>query len=178
MKIIALIISLFLLSATAYGAKKNSYKVESIEDGDTIVVDFKGKSQRIQLLGIDAPENTVNAKLNLDIRVKGLSKDSLLEIGSIATAHLKTQITAGQNIELQGDLSRPDRYGRIPAIVINEKGDSLNQLMVKNGYALLLTRFPLNSALKTSLDEAQKQAQKEKAGLWGSHAELMLKWSN
>lgn len=166
------------------GAEKASttisatYTVKSVEDSDTIVIDYKGKEQRVQLVGINAPEDTQNPKLNLDSKQKKIEKADLLKMGKLATDHLKELIKAGEKVSLLGNLTQMDKYNRLPAIVINEDGDSLNQLMVKNGYALLLTRFPLNNALETSLNEAQKQAQEEKAGLWGSHAELMFKWSN
>ena len=155
-----------------------TYTVKSVEDGDTIVIDYKGKEQRVQLIGINAPEDTQNPKLNLDANQKDIEKSDLLKIGKLATNHLKTLIKAGDKVSLLGNLTQKDKYNRLPAIIINEKGDSLNQLMIKNGYALLLTRFPLNNALEISLGKAQKQAQEEKAGLWGSHGELMLKWSN
>jgi len=156
----------------------STYTVKSVEDGDTIVIDYKGKEQRVQLVGINAPEDTQNPKLNLDSNQKKIEKSDLLKMGKLATEHLKELIKAGEKVSLQGNLTQKDKYNRLPAIVINEKGDSLNQLMVENGYALLLTRFPLNNDLETSLGKAQKQAQEEKAGLWGSHAELMSKWSN
>jgi len=155
-----------------------TYTVKSVEDGDTIVVDYKGKEQRVQLIGINAPENTQNPKLNLDSKQKNIEESDLLKMGKLATDHLKELIKPGDKVSLLGNLTQKDKYNRLPAIVINEKNDSLNQLMVKNGYALLLTRFPLNDALKTSLDTAQTQAQEEKTGLWGSHAELMYKWSH
>jgi len=159
-------------------AKANSYSVESVEDGDTLVIQYKGKSQRVQLIGINAPEDTQNPKLNLDSKSKKITKADLLAIGKLATDHLKTLIKAGDEVTLEGNLTQKDKYNRLPAIVLTEKNESLNHSMVTDGYALLLTRFPLDDDLKNSLEQAQKKAQSDKNGLWGSHSELMGKWSD
>ena len=164
-------------SITACSQLLPSYVLESIEDGDTIIVTLDGNSQRIQLLGIDAPENTENAKFNLDVKVKGLGKEELLILGNKSTDYLKSQIKKGHHIILIGDLKKKDKYGRIPAIVLTKKGKSLNLNMVKEGYAVLLKRFPLEEGFKASLEKAEQQAIADKKGLWKSDNELTTKWS-
>ena len=178
MKYHSVLLALCLTIPAMANAQTQNYTVENIEDGDTItIINLDGVSERIQLSGIDAPEDTENAKLKLDIRKKGLSKDALLEIGEQATKFLKSEVAAGQKVTLQGDLSQRDKYGRIPAIVINDKGDSLNLLMVKEGYAILLTRYPLEEKFKAAIEEAQQHARSSNNGLWKSHPEIMAKWS-
>ena len=57
-----------VLAAKSKSTQKSTastYIIESIEDRDTIVITNKGKSQRVQLIGIDAPEDTQNPKLNI-----------------------------------------------------------------------------------------------------------------
>ena len=158
--------------------EQTTYLVESVEDGDTIVINYKGKTQRVQLIGIDAPEGTQNPKLNIDSSKKDIKKTDLLEMGRLSTEQLKVLVAAGQKVSLSGNLTQKDKYDRLPAIVINEKGESLNQQMVETGYALLLTRFPISDKLKTTLETAQEKAKTEEKGLWKSHLELMKKWSN
>jgi len=153
------------------------YKLISVEDGDTIVINYKGKNQRVQLIGIDAPENTVNPKLNLDASQKSIGISFLLEMGYLSTEHLKGLLKKDVKVYLVGDLNKKDKYGRLSAIVINNKGESLNQQMVKDGFALLLTRFPIQENLRKVIAKAQQTAQQQKTGLWGTHAELMKKWS-
>jgi len=178
MRFHSILLALCLTVPAMANAQTQDYTVESIEDGDTItIINLDGESRRIQLSGIDAPEDTENAKLKLDIRKKGLPKEALLEIGEQATSFLKSQVAAGQKVTLQGDLSQRDKYGRIPAIVFNNKGDSLNLLMVKEGYAILLTRYPLEEKFKAALGEAQQHARSSNSGLWESHPEIMAKWS-
>ena len=155
-----------------------SYLVESVEDGDTIVIKYKGKIQRVQLVGIDAPEDTQNPKLNIDSKRKEIKKSALLGMGGLSTKYLKKLVVKGQYVNLLGNLTQKDKYDRLPAIVVNEKGESLNQTMVEAGYALLLTRFTINGDLEASLKKAQAKAEKDKNGLWGSHFDLMKKWSD
>lgn len=177
MKFHSILLSLCLAIPAMARSQAPDYLVESIEDGDTIIINLDGESLRIQLSGIDAPEDTGNAKLKLDIQKKGLSEKSLLEIGALATGFLKSGVATGQKVTLQGDLSQRDKYGRIPAIVFNEKGDSLNLLMVREGYAILLKRYPLEEHFKAVLEEAEQHARSSRNGLWKSHPEIMAKWS-
>lgn len=156
---------------------KTAYKVESVEDGDTIVIEYKRKTLRVQLIGIDAPEDTKNPKLNIDSKTKNIDKADLLEMGTLATKHLKALVKAGQTISLQGNLTQKDKYNRLPAVVLNEKGESLNKRMVEDGYALLLTRFPISNKLEVELKNAEKQAIKNKTGLWKTHNTIINKWS-
>ncbi len=159
-------------------SKLPGYQFLSVEDGDTIVIDFNNKKQRVQLIGIDAPENTINPKINLDASRKQIGISYLLEMGNLATKKLNKLLKNNPKVYLQGDLTKTDKYGRLPALVINEKGESLNLKMVETGYALLLTRFPIDDKLRESLKQAQNQAKIKKRGLWKTHAELMQKWSN
>ncbi|MCK5917226.1 MAG: thermonuclease family protein [Cocleimonas sp.] len=170
-------ISVSLFSLMTACSQPPSYIVENIEDGDTIIVSLNGKSQRIQLSGIDAPENTENAKFSLDIKVKKLNKEALLALGNKATDYLTSQVAVGQEVLLQGELNKKDKYGRIPAIVLTKEGKSLNLTMVKEGYAVILKRFPLEESFKLSLEEAQQQAITNKKGLWKSDTEITTKWS-
>lgn len=165
------------MPAQAY-SEESTAVVEKVEDGDTIVVNLDGNMQRVQLIGIDAPEDKQNPKLNVDSKRMNIKKAELIGMGELATKHLKSLIRVGEKVSLQGNLKQKDRYGRLPAIVINDENISLNLNMVDSGYALLLTRYPLQDALKANLKKAQKKAKDEKKGLWMSRPKLMEKWSN
>ena len=161
----------------SHNSKLPGYQFLSVEDGDTIVIDFNNKKQRVQLIGIDAPENTINPKINLDASRKQIGISYLLEMGNLAAKNLNKLLKNNPKVYLQGNLEKTDKYGRLPALVINEKGESLNQKMVETGYAILLTRFPVSDNLRESLKQAQNRAQAKKLGLWKTHPELMEKWS-
>lgn len=157
-------------------AGESSFRVQSIEDGDTLVVEIAGKAERIQLLGIDAPEDVENPKLDRDLQRTGLDKEALLTIGREATQHLTALIAPGQLVKLMGELNKRDRYGRISVIVYDPDGRSLNEAMVKEGYAVLLGRFPLEADFKHRLKESGKQAIANKQGLWKTHPAIVNAW--
>ena len=168
----------FFFSTTALaGASTPSFRVLEVEDGDTLLVEMNGKHKRIQLLGIDAPENSDNPKLALDIKRTGLDKDKLLQLGIAAADHLKKLAPVGSNVGIRGDLSRTDRYGRISAVVINASGRSLAEAMVQDGYAIPLEQWTGNDeAYMRRLDRLERLSRKSQNGLWGKHGNIMRDW--
>ena len=151
-------------------------KLLKVEDGDTLVVEIEGVENRIQISGIDAPENTDNAKFQLDIRTTGLDAAALLVIGNAATEHLKSLLPSGGTVMIDADMNGRDKYGRVPAIVANSNGLQLNEKMVEDGYAAVLTRYPLNAEFKTRLQQKQDNAKKANRGLWGKHPKTTGAW--
>jgi len=167
---------LFLLTAPAW-ARNDTYTLTSVEDGDTILVAIDGKPRRLQLQGIDAPEDVENPKLQRDRERTGLSSETLLDLGQAATRHLKGLIDPDDPIRLEGNLNQRDRYGRTPVTAYGGNGLSLNEQMVADGYALIMTRYPLDPAFKERLMAEQERARTRKRGLWGEHPEAMQAWS-
>ncbi len=151
--------------------------VKAVEDADTLLVVIDDVPERIQLQGIDAPEDVENPKLQRDLQRTGLDREELLAIGKAATDHLKTLITPGQEILLVGDLKARDRYGRISVDVQDGSGHSLSVTMVQDGYATVLTRLPLPPGFRERLLEHEMLARHEDRGLWGSHGVVVSAWS-
>ena len=177
-KITIFITLLLVLNSAQLMAEEATYPVQSIEDGDTLLVEINGHSERIQLLGIDAPENTENPKFKLDVEQTGLAKMLLLDLGNLAAEYLQTLVSEGEQITLQGDLSIKDRYGRIPAKAINNDGRELGEAMVQDGYAIALARdqFPEEQDYMHRLDRLERFSRKSANGLWGSHRETVRAW--
>lgn len=161
------------LSATA----ADEFALIAIEDGDTLVVDMSGAEVRVQLLGIDAPEDLVNPKLSRDLQRTGLDKETLITLGRQATAHLQRLVKPGQALRLEGDLGKQDRYGRTSAVVYGAESRSLNQGMIEDGYAIMIDRPPLPAALKAALQYAEKEATSKQSGLWKSSPKIFNTWS-
>ncbi|TVO71685.1 thermonuclease family protein [Sedimenticola selenatireducens] len=172
-----LLIILLLSIGPATGGENNHFKLIAVEDGDTIKVQVGTEEKRLQLSGIDAPEDVVNPKLSKDIARTGLSNEALLELGKAATEHLMQLISPGENLRIEGDLNSSDKYGRIPIQVYKESDPSLNEQMVTDGYAVVLGRAVLPEAVKSQLVKSQQQAQAEQKGLWGTHPAHTLLWS-
>jgi len=167
---------LFSLAAPAW-ARNDAYTLTGVEDGDTILVEIDGKPRRLQLQGIDAPEEVDNPKLQRDRERTGLSREALLGLGREATRHLQRLIAPDDPIRLEGNLNQRDRYGRTPVTAYGGNGLSLNEQMVADGYALLMPRYPLDPAFQERLMAEQERARTRKRGLWGDHPEAMQQWS-
>jgi micrococcal nuclease len=157
-------------------AEENRYLVKAIEDGDTLVVEMDGQPERVQLMGIDAPENTNTPKLQRDVQRTGLGESQLLEIGNAAAAHLQSLVKPGDHIRIDDARLRRDKYGRYTVIAYAAENRSLNQAMVEDGYAVVLGRYPLPALLKAGFEEAESSARKNGHGLWGSYPETARAW--
>ena len=167
---------LFLAAASAH-AQQEMVPVVGVEDGDTLVALVDGAETRLQLLGIDAPEDVENPKLLRDIQRTGLEPGPLTAIGSAATAHLNTLVAAGELVRLDGNLHARDRYGRVPVEAYLRTGRSLNEAMVQDGYAMVLSRAPLPKDLRNRLRRHEAEAIAEGRGLWGLDPVTTMAWS-
>jgi len=168
-------ITTLLLCSTAWSGP-HSLKINKVKDGDTILVSFKGKLEQLQLLGIDAPEDVPNPKLQRDMERTKQSQEQLLAIGKLATVHLSKLAAPGSSITVDANMETRDRYGRIPAVIKNANGRNLNAAMVEDGYAVVMGRYPFDAKLKTTMQQQQQQAINGKLGLWGSHAVTTKSW--
>lgn len=157
-------------------AESMHYAVQAVEDGDTLVILVDGLPTRVQLRDIDAPEDVDNPKLRRDIERTGLDAQSLQLIGSAATQHLHALIGEGQVLNFEGDLNQHDRYGRVPVEVVDANGRSINEAMVKDGYAIAIKRGASSAARYAQLVAAARQAQQAGRGLWQEAAETFRLW--
>ncbi len=173
-----LVALLLILSAPLVQAGESTYSVQAVEDGDTLIIEINGIAERVQLLGIDAPESGENPKLARDIQLTGMTKTQLLTIGNAATQYLQTLVAKGDRVTLKGNLGNKDRYGRIPAEIINDSGYALGETMVRQGYAIALSldNFPDNSEHIYRLERLEQFSRQSNHGLWGSHQRIMRPW--
>lgn len=175
---IHLILPLLMLFTLSLSADTVSCSLLQVEDGDTLVIDLNGTPTRVQLLGIDAPEDIANPKLMRDTGRTGIGADLLLELGRLATRHLQQLISPATKVNVEGDLKRSDKYGRIPVIVsLPGEEHSLNAAMVRQGYAITLNAPSIADGVPAELLQLEEQARREPTGLWKSKPELMQAWS-
>jgi micrococcal nuclease len=142
----------------------NADEVE-VEDGDTLLVKIENQTQRVQLIGVDAPEDSENPKFKVDLQRTALDHDSLISLGLMATNHLRELIAGRERIELQYQPGERDRYGRLQGEWLDYSGHSLNQTMIADGYAV--TTLDESDSRRPQWIESQKQAFEQKLGLWG-----------
>lgn len=154
----------------------SSYPLEQIEDGDTLVLSIAGESVRVQLLGIDAPEDTDNPKFKSDLSKTQIDAEELVLLGKAATDHMGTLVKQGEKITVQGGLRAVDRYGRTPAILSNTGGRVLSEAMVQDGFAIALPASETDQAFMRRLDRLERFARKSNNGLWGRYPQLSRNW--
>jgi len=92
-------------------------------------------------------------------------------LGKKAKKHLQELLAGYRKVCLEYDQNNAysnhrDRYGRILAYVFTPDGKFINKLMLEDGYAYLLTRYPLEPKYEIVLRKAFRTAVKNGRGLW------------
>jgi endonuclease YncB( thermonuclease family) len=120
-------------------------KILSVTDGDTIKVSVNGKTEKVRLIGIDAPE-------------KGQKP-----WGTGATQFLQDMVE-GREVRLELDVKHRDHRGRLLAYVY--LGDRfVNAELVRAGHAVMYT-VPPNVAHVDEYQKAQVEAREAGRGVW------------
>jgi len=121
--------------------------VASVEDGDSITLE---NGRRVRYLGIDSPERG------------GPGKSEYLA----EEAHrFNRQLVRGQEVRLEYEAERLDRYQRLLARVYLKNGLWVNGEMVKNGLAHVLYQAP-NTEKFEELLKWQRKAMDDRRGFW------------
>ena len=153
--IVLVIVGLFWKEADPDPDRFGPYPVEWIVDGDTFIATIDGKSEKIRLIGVDAPESVHPEQ----------SRNT--EEGKIASEYLGGILAdQDQEIYLEYDVSRRDQYNRVLAYVyLQDEKTMVNELLLEEGYAAVMTVQP-NSRYTDDFYELQRTAREEKKGIW------------
>jgi len=132
------------IKTTAQTLEKQTFtaKVIRIIDGDTMEVLYKGKPVRIRLAHIDCPE-----------------KRRSQPFGNAAKQAL-SDLCFGHQVGVSSD--RCDRYGRLIAVITNNKHQNINQEMVKQGMAWHFKKYSTDSVYA----KLEQDARSNHIGLW------------
>lgn len=132
-----------------------SYRVVRVVDGDTIVISYQGKEEKVRLIGVDTPESVHS----------DASKNT--PYGKIASDYTKAQLT-GKTIQLEFDVQERDKYGRLLAYVYVD-GKMYNKTLLEEGHAKVAT-FPPNVKYVEEFQQLEQKAQEEQIGMWQDYA--------
>jgi micrococcal nuclease len=103
---------------------------------------------------------------------------TILELGKKAKEFTESLIPVGTKVEVELDVQPKDKYGRTLAYVWLTDGRMLNEVIVREGYAMLLT-IPPNVKYEERLRKAYRYAVENGKGLWGeSESQSQLKSSS
>lgn len=127
-------------------------RVNSIIDGDTIVVQVQSQALTIRLLGIDTPE-----------KLGGPRPAECF--GAEASAFVAELTPVGTDVLLSRDRETRDQYGRLLAWVHRPDGVFVNLAMVESGHATALFFAP-NTEFKDLFQQAAWSARKNDRGFW------------
>lgn len=140
--------------------------VEAVVDGDTVRVKIDGRGvESVRLIGIDTPESRENKKARKDAERSGSDLKVILAQGEEATNHLKTLLPKGTMVKLESDVQSHDRYGRRLAYIYLSDGSMLNEKIIRDGYASLMT-YPPNVKHVEKFRSAFTDARENNRGLW------------
>lgn len=126
------------------------YRVTRSVDGDTIELE---DGRKVRYIGINAPET-------VDPRRK-------VECFGREASDFNAGLVEGKRIRLEKDISETDRYGRLLRFVYLEDGGFVNEILVREGYVYASAYGP-DVARKELFTEAEKDARKNRRGLWAS----------
>lgn len=125
--------------------------VERVIDGDTIDVRLEGETQRVRLLNVDTPE-TKHPQKEIEC------------LGPEATEFLQEQLPVSQEIDLEFDQERTDRYDRVLAGVFKD-GELINAEIARAGLGVAVS-YGSNTRFYPEVQSAQQEAETNGAGLF------------
>ena len=123
-------------------------RVQRAVDGDTLLLDDRS---RVRLLGVDTPETK---KPDWPIEPFGP------EAHEFTSAHVE-----GRKVRLEFDKERHDKYGRVLAYVYLDDW-FLNEELIRAGLGRAITNHPYSESMKRRFRAAQREAQRERRGIW------------
>tara|TARA_Y100001949_G_scaffold68344_1_gene57920 strand:+ start:1785 stop:2255 length:471 start_codon:yes stop_codon:yes gene_type:complete len=130
---------LVFLSFDASSEFIQDLKVEKIIDGDTVYASLEGKTYKLRLTEIDAPERDQPFGRQSKVFLRELLKDG----------------------EFDADISGKDQYGRYLARLY-DNGVDINRKMVNEGMAWVYDFYVTDKTFYKN----QQSAQQEKKGIW------------
>lgn len=138
-------------------------KVQRVVDGDTLIVDYDGKDEKLRMILVDTPE-TVHPRKPVEC------------FGKEASNYTKKTLS-DKYVYLQKDVSDRDRYGRLLRYVWLERPSSnnpsndeikskmFNAILVKEGYGKIAT-FPPDVKYVELFRKLDRSAYEQNKGLW------------
>ena len=106
-----------------------AYRVLRVIDGDTVEIDYEGKTTAVRLIGVDTPE-TVHPNQPVEPYGKEAS-------------NFTKNLLMGESVYLRFDVDRTDKYDRLLAYLYRvPDGLFVNLEIVRQGYGHAYIRFP------------------------------------
>jgi micrococcal nuclease len=167
LRIIFLLIIFLIISPELTIA--GQYKVIRVVDGDTIVIKYNGKYEKVRLLCVNTPESVHP------------DKKQNIPMGKVASRYTQKKLT-GKYVDLEFEIKKlRGNYGRLLAYVFVD-GQNLNLDLVRQGLSPYYTKYGKSEKYDSEFRATEKQARKEKLNIWGDpeltkkYLRLKSKW--
>ncbi len=145
-------------SLTTKQRSAETVTVARVYDGDSLQLN---DGRKIRVIGINTPEF---GKRDHGHRITRRPEPYALQ----ASQFLRRLIKSNKVVQLRYGKQRKDRYGRVLAHVILNGNRNLSALMLQKGLARAL-HIPPNNWQFECYDKLDKQAQRDKIGLWSDN---------
>lgn len=129
---------------------RSPVRLIKVTDGDTIRVMYRGREERVRLIGVDTPEVPWYGGLG--------------ECFGVEAARYAKRRLEGRLLRLEFGADRRDRYGRLLAYVYLDD-ELFNLTLVRLGYASADPVSP-NTRLAPRFAQAEARARAAGEGLW------------
>ena len=179
-QLITLILAILICASSTYAET-----VQRVIDGDTLKL---ASGERLRLIGVDTPESRINDKAKRDAKRTGKDVAVIAQMGQESTRFVKGLIPSGEEVYLEYDIQKKDRYGRTLAYVYLDTGVPsdqeiklvegsylssidgnwhlfVNATLVKSGYAQPMT-IPPNVTHAKLFKNLHKEAIEKNRGLY------------
>ncbi len=167
-----------LFGSKQYSAKRVSnnqiiqYSVKRVSDGDTIAVtDARGGDIKVRFACVDAPEIPHSIK---ERESKKASDRDQFKWGVKAEDRVKQLVhQGGDRVTLK--ITDSDRYGRKVSEVRLSDGTLIQEVLTREGLALVYRPYLKNCPSATVVEQAEAEAKKQRLGVW-SDSKFVEPW--
>ena len=160
-----LAILLFILPILTFAGQ---LRIIRLVNGDTIVVNYKGKPEKVRMLCVNTPESVhPNRKENVPM-------------GKVASDYTRDRLK-GKYVDLEFEGPIRGRYGRLLAYIFVD-GINFNLELVRKGLSPYYTKYGLSQKYDKEFREAEGYARKHELNIWGDpkltqkYLKLKSKW--
>lgn len=164
----SLIVIVFLAAMPGWSAPADG-RVVSWTDGDTLRVALASGTIRVRLIGVNAPEISRGDRAARQGEQLGKDVATIVRLGRQAKAAAERLAALGTSVRVETDVQTHDRFGRLLAYVFLRDGRMVNEELVREGWAMVLT-IPPNVRYAERFVRAQQDARRHRRGLWSSSA--------
>ncbi len=162
--IIAILIILFSCFPMCYGGELYQAEVIKISDADSIWIRMNGRKIKLNIAGIDAPEEFKSRKMRMDSKRCHISRKRIRKLGRMATNYARSILNKGEMVKIEiYNKGEKEIYG----VLFLPDGQSYGEEIVRQGYACVSGESKEKEL--QNLRELLYRAKENKKGLWDKY---------